>query len=160
MNTSKVTPFNPLSSEQSDIAAYRHAIHMIQQLEVTLHATVTNTLNGNNIPLNSVQALLLYQLGDNEMRAGELMARGLFFGTNVSYSLKKLTELGYVSVSKGTCRSDRRIVWVAITEKGRTVEARIAKLIKTLATESAIPTAELDHFCRIAAILEKTWKGS
>ena len=42
--------------------------------------------------VNSVQALLLYNIGDAELTAGELTSRGYYLGSNVSYNLKKLVE--------------------------------------------------------------------
>ncbi len=43
--------------------------------------------------VNSVQALLLYNIGDAELTAGELTSRGYYLGSNVSYNLKKLVEV-------------------------------------------------------------------
>src|SRR3546814_4042249 len=42
--------------------------------------------------INSVQALLLFNIGDAEMTAGELRTRGHYLGSNVSYNLKKLVD--------------------------------------------------------------------
>src|SRR5690242_1140035 len=47
--------------------------------------------------VNSVQALLLYNIGDAELTAGELTSRGYYLGSNVSYNLKKLVEAGYIN---------------------------------------------------------------
>ena len=44
------------------------------------------------IDINSVQALLLFNIGENEVTAGELKTRGYYQGSNVSYNLKKLVE--------------------------------------------------------------------
>ena len=41
------------------------------------------------LDINSVQALLLFNIGENEVTAGELKARGYYQGSNVSYNLKK-----------------------------------------------------------------------
>src|SRR4030066_1503893 len=46
--------------------------------------------------VNSVQALLLYNIGDAELTAGELTSRGYYLGSNVSYNLKKLADAGYI----------------------------------------------------------------
>ncbi|MEG4641664.1 winged helix DNA-binding protein, partial [Paracoccus sp. APAP_BH8] len=48
------------------------------------------------LPRPSRQALLIYNLGTSEVTAGELRSRGRDQGSNVSYNLKKLVELGYV----------------------------------------------------------------
>jgi len=40
------------------------------------------------IEINPVQALLVFNIGDNEVTAGELKSRGYYQGSNVSYNLK------------------------------------------------------------------------
>src|SRR5215813_1602777 len=52
--------------------------------------------------VNSVQALLLYNIGDAELTAGELTSRGYYLGSNVSYNLKKLVESGYIHHQRST----------------------------------------------------------
>jgi hypothetical protein len=44
------------------------------------------------VSINPVQALLLFNIGQNEVTAGELKSRGYYQGSNVSYNLKKLVE--------------------------------------------------------------------
>ena len=61
------------------------------------------------LEINSVQALLLFNVGENEVTAGELKSRGYYQGSNVSYNLKKLVELGYGLVAtRGTARFLKR----------------------------------------------------
>jgi len=76
--------------------------------------------------LNPVQALLIYNIGEQEMTAGELRTRGYYLGSNVSYNLKKLVEMGFISHQKS--EHDRRSVRVALTEKGRMIREMIDKL--------------------------------
>ena len=70
--------------------------------------------------LNSVQALLLYNIGESELTAGELKTRGYYLGSNVSYNLKKLVDMGYIHYKRSD--TDRRSVRVSLTDKG--LEAR------------------------------------
>ena len=60
--------------------------------------------------LNSVQALLLYNIGESELTAGELKTRGYYLGSNVSYNLKKLVDMGYIHYKRS--ETDRRSVFV------------------------------------------------
>lgn len=76
--------------------------------------------------LNSVQALLLYNIGEHEITAGELRSRGYYLGSNVSYNLKKLVEMGYVSHERA--KHDRRSVRVALTAQGREIEQLIDRI--------------------------------
>ena len=48
------------------------------------------------LEINTVQALLLFNIGEKEVTAGELRSRGYYQGSNVSYNLKKLVDLGYM----------------------------------------------------------------
>ena len=76
--------------------------------------------------INAVQALLLFNVGDHEVTAGELKTRGYYQGSNVSYNLKKLVEMGYMHHQR--CEIDRRSVRVKLTEKGRYIRSVVAKL--------------------------------
>lgn len=77
--------------------------------------------------INSVQALLLYNIGDNEMTAGELRTRGYYLGSNVSYNLKKLVEMGYISHERS--EHDRRSVRISLSDQGRLVKNLVEGLL-------------------------------
>ena len=78
------------------------------------------------IEINAVQALLLFNIGDHEVTAGELKSRGYYQGSNVSYNLKKLVEMGFMHHQR--CEIDRRSVRVRLTEKGRRIRDVVTKL--------------------------------
>ncbi|MEM8536497.1 MAG: MarR family transcriptional regulator [Pseudomonadota bacterium] len=80
------------------------------------------------LEINAVQALLLFNVGDNEVTAGELKTRGYYQGSNVSYNLKKLVEAGYMHHERSEI--DRRSVRVRLTEKGRGVHLVVSKLFR------------------------------
>ena len=42
-----------------------------------------------------MQALLLCNIGDKELIAGELRTPGYYLGSNVSYNLEKLVDMGF-----------------------------------------------------------------
>lgn len=76
--------------------------------------------------VNSVQALLLYNIGDNEVTAGELRTRGYYLGSNVSYNVKKLVEMGYLHHQRS--RVDRRSVRIKLAGKGKEIHDVVAGL--------------------------------
>ena len=80
------------------------------------------------LDINAVQALLLFNVGTNEVTAGELKSRGYYQGSNVSYNLKKLVEMGYMHHQR--CEIDRRSVRVRLTPRGREVAAIVHKLFE------------------------------
>jgi DNA-binding MarR family transcriptional regulator len=60
--------------------------------------------------------------------AGELKTRGYYQGSNVSYNLKKLVEMGYMHHQR--CEIDRRSVRVKLTAKGREIRETVASLFE------------------------------
>ena len=65
-------------------------------------------------------------LSENEVTAGELKSRGYYQGSNVSYNLKKMVEMGYMHHQRSEI--DRRSVRVCLTEKGRSIRDIVAEL--------------------------------
>lgn len=80
------------------------------------------------LEINAVQALLLFNIADNEVTAGELRSRGYYQGSNVSYNLKKLVDMGFMHHQR--CEIDRRSVRVRLTDKGRDVHKVVSKLFE------------------------------
>ncbi len=109
--------------------------------------------------VNSVQALLLYNIGDREVTAGELRTRGYYLGSNVSYNVKKLVEMGYLSHQRS--RIDRRSVRIALTDTGQNVHSIVASLYeKHVRTVEQIGGIKADEFSRLNEALtrlERFW---
>ncbi len=98
--------------------AYLEALTYVERLHRRLLDVIKDELDRIGCSeINSVQALLLFNIGDAEMTAGELRTRGHYLGSNVSYNLKKLVEAGYISHQRS--RLDRRSVRVRLTDKGQ-----------------------------------------
>jgi len=113
----------------------------------------------NIMDVNSVQALLLYNIGDNEVTAGELKSRGYYQGSNVSYNLKKLVEAGYISHER--CSVDRRAVRISLTEKGRDMRVIVSELwmrhIVKIETDELIGDKDLVMLGDMLKRLERFW---
>ena len=108
----------PAAEVEDFLGAYLETLSMVERLHRLLLDVVKDEFERLGIiDINSVQALLLFNIGDNEVTAGELKTRGYYQGSNVSYNLKKLVEYGYMHHQK--CDVDRRAVRVRLTEKGR-----------------------------------------
>jgi DNA-binding MarR family transcriptional regulator len=111
------------------------------------------------IDINSVQALLLFNVGDNEVTAGELKSRGYYQGSNVSYNLKKLVECGYMHHEK--CVVDRRAVRVRLTDRGRNICAIITALFRKQAeglhVREVLGDARLGDINTSLRALERYW---
>jgi DNA-binding MarR family transcriptional regulator len=109
--------------------------------------------------VNSVQALLLYNIGDAELTAGELTSRGYYLGSNVSYNLKKLVDAGYIHHQRST--TDRRSVRVRLTDKGQEVCKVVNNLyqrqLKSLQQVGGIATNDLETLNKALIRLERFW---
>lgn len=106
---------------------YLDSLALVERLHRLLLDVVKDEFERVKImDINAVQALLLFNIGDNEVTAGELKSRGYYQGSNVSYNLKKLVELGYMHHQR--CEIDRRAVRVRLTEKGRDVAHCVTEL--------------------------------
>src|SRR3990170_1779540 len=107
--------------------------------------------------VNSVQALLLYNIGDAELTAGELTSRGYYLGSNVSYNLKKLVDAGYINHQRSTV--DRRSVRMKLTEKGqeicRLVTGLYQRQLKSLEQVGGIGTDDLEILNKALIRLER-----
>jgi DNA-binding MarR family transcriptional regulator len=73
--------------------------------------------------INSVQGLMLFNIGDAEMTVSEVTLRGCYLGSNVSYNLRKMVENGYLSQERSV--HDRRTIHVRLTEKGAKLCGRL-----------------------------------
>lgn len=109
--------------------------------------------------LNAVQALLLFNIGDSEITAGELRSRGYYLGSNVSYNLKKLVEMGFLSHQPA--EHDRRAVRIALTDAGRTISGIVDDLfeeqVRELFEEELFDDRLLGSLKRNLRNLEKFW---
>jgi DNA-binding MarR family transcriptional regulator len=109
------------------MTGYLDALALVERLHRLLLDVIKDEFERVGVlEINAVQALLLFNIGDNEVTAGELKSRGYYQGSNVSYNLKKLVEMGYMHHQR--CEIDRRSVRVRLTEKGRHVREVVAKL--------------------------------
>ena len=109
--------------------------------------------------INSVQALLLYNIGEKDLTAGELRTRGYYLGSNVSYNLKKLVEMGFLDHQRS--RVDRRSVRIKLTDKGREVrdivEMLYQKHVGSVAQVGGINSDEFTTLNKSLQRLERFW---
>lgn len=125
---------------------YLRALRMIERLHRLLLDVIKDEFDRQgSSEINSVQALLLNNMGDDELTAGELRTRGYYLGSNVSYNLKKLVDMGYLHYKRSD--KDRRSVRVSLTPKGVEARATIQKLYqRQLGSVEAVGQITLDDF--------------
>jgi len=117
------------------MANYLDALSSVERLHRLLLDVIKDEFERlGYFELNAVQALLLFNIGENEVTAigenevtaGELKSRGYYQGSNVSYNLKKLVDMGYMHHQR--CEIDRRSVRVKLTKKGQDIRESVARL--------------------------------
>lgn len=108
-------------------AIYTEAVQMIERLHRRfLDVVATELERSKTDDINNVQALILYNIGSEELTIGELTNRGFYLGSNVSYNVKKLTENGYIDQEKAP--HDKRSVRIKLSAKGLALVKRIDDL--------------------------------
>ena len=108
------------TAESGFMTGYLESLSLVERLHRLLLDVIKDEFERVGVlEINSVQALLLFNIGENEVTAGELKSRGYYQGSNVSYNLKKLVEMGYMHHQR--CEIDRRSVRVRLTKKGRDI---------------------------------------
>jgi DNA-binding MarR family transcriptional regulator len=139
---------------------YLEALTLVERLHRRLLDVIKDEFDRRGrADINSVQALLLYNIGDKELTAGELRTRGYYLGSNVSYNLKKLVEIGFLDHQRS--RVDRRSVRIKLTEKGRdvrdVVEQLYVKHVRTVEQVGGISSDEFSTLNKSLHRLERFW---
>jgi DNA-binding MarR family transcriptional regulator len=139
---------------------YLEALTLIERLHRRLLDVIKDEFDRRGrADINAVQALLLFNVGDKELTAGELRTRGYYLGSNVSYNLKKLVEMGFLDHQRS--RVDRRSVRIKLTEKGREVRnivgALYEKHVRTVEQVGGINADEFGVLNKSLHRLERFW---
>jgi len=150
----------PTGQRQGYLDGYLETLALIERLHRLLLDVIKDEFERVGIlEINSVQALLLFNIGENEVTAGELKSRGYYQGSNVSYNLKKLVELGYMHHQR--CDMDRRSVRVRLTEKGSNVRAVLVSLFERhavgLETRKIFSAERLREMSGGLQLVERYW---
>ncbi|MGE0767833.1 MAG: MarR family winged helix-turn-helix transcriptional regulator [Hyphomicrobiaceae bacterium] len=139
---------------------YLQALRLIERLHRLLLDVIKDEFDRNGgAELNSVQALLLYNIGESELTAGELKTRGYYLGSNVSYNLKKLVDMGYLHYKRS--ETDRRSVRVSLTDKGKdacdVVSALYQRQLGSIEAVGEVQRDDVQELNRTLVRLERFW---
>ncbi|MGC9368314.1 MAG: MarR family winged helix-turn-helix transcriptional regulator [Paracoccaceae bacterium] len=145
---------------QGFMSGYLEALALVERLHRLLLDVIKDEFERVGLlELNAIQALLLFNVGDNEVTAGELKSRGYYQGSNVSYNLKKLVEKGYMHHQR--CEMDRRSVRVRLTPKGREVRDVVERLFQRhaegLLQKGVVGLDGLDEITATLRRMERYW---
>jgi DNA-binding MarR family transcriptional regulator len=151
---------SPSVTKQEVKIRYVEALTLIERLHRRLLDVIKDEFERQGDPeVNAVQALLLFNIGDAELTAGELKTRGHYQGSNVSYNLKKLVEAGYVNHERST--SDKRSVRVRLTPRGQDIRTKIDALynrqVLSITDVAGLSSDEFDRLNKALGRLERFW---
>jgi DNA-binding MarR family transcriptional regulator len=157
-----MTMYAPLldGSQKAFLSCYLDNLALVERLHRLLLDVIKDEFERlNMLEINSVQALLLFNIGENEVTAGELKSRGYYQGSNVSYNLKKLVELGFMHHQRSEI--DRRSVRVRLTEKGREVRGMLSDLFarhaEGIERRALIDASGMDEINMSLKRMERFW---
>jgi DNA-binding MarR family transcriptional regulator len=141
-------------------AQYLESLKLVERLHRCLLDVIKDEFDRRKRDdVNAIQALLVYNIGDQELSASELRARGYYLGSNVSYNVKKLVDIGYLHHHRS--RVDRRAVRISLTDKGREVHDIVKKLYeKHIGVIEHLGGVSVEDFQRMnhaLARLERFW---
>ena len=139
---------------------YLEALTLIERLHRRLLDVIKDEFDRRGrADINAVQALLLFNIGEKELTAGELRTRGYYLGSNVSYNLKKLVEMGFLDHQRS--RVDRRSVRIRLTDSGREVRDIVEELyqkhVRTVEQVGGINADEFATLNKSLHRLERFW---
>jgi len=141
--------------------AYYEAVLLIERVHRHFLEVIKADLDRTGIQdINNVQALILYNIGVDEMTVGELTARGYYLGSNVSYNVKKMVENQYLVQERSP--HDRRSVRIKLSSKGLTLHKSLSESLER--QSAALPAAkitpeELLQAGDVLRKLERFWTG-
>jgi DNA-binding MarR family transcriptional regulator len=142
---------------------YMESLQLVERLHRRLLDVIKDEFDRQGrSDINAIQALLLFNIGNSELTAGELRSRGYYLGSNVSYNLKKLVDLGFISHQRS--RIDRRSVRVSLTPKGQEVAEVVSGLyerhIGSIEQVGGINSEEFQQMNRVLQRLDRFWNDT
>ncbi len=163
MRTEVVGALRPVAAEPAHHPIkykYMEALTLIERLHRRLLDVIKDDFERSGEPeVNPVQALLLFNIADSELTAGELKTRGHYQGSNVSYNLKKLVESGYVNHERSN--ADKRSVRIKLTAKGQAIRERVDALYNRQLTSVeqlvGLSVEEFEKLNKALTRLERFW---
>ncbi|HEY9567378.1 MAG TPA: winged helix DNA-binding protein [Thalassobaculum sp.] len=148
------------SDESSSVKReYLEAIKLIERLHRQFLEVVKTELDRISVEdINNIQALILFNIGEEELTVGELTNRGYYLGSNVSYNVRKMVENGYLVQERST--HDRRSIRVRLSDKGLDLCGQIGAMFERHAAAlaaSSISPEDLNAASQSYRQLERFW---
>ena len=155
----------PVQDDRKDAirTLYLESLQLVERLHRRLLDVIKDEFDRSGTSdINAIQALLLFNIGNAELTAGELRSRGYYLGSNVSYNLKKLVDLGFINHQRS--RIDRRSVRVSLTPKGQEIAEIVGRLYErhtgSIEQVGGISAEEFQLMNRALLRLDRFWNDT
>jgi DNA-binding MarR family transcriptional regulator len=165
INTRQTVKTTEIKDERREAirSLYLESLQLVERLHRRLLDVIKDEFDRNGrSDINAIQALLLFNIGNAELTAGELRSRGYYLGSNVSYNLKKLVELGFINHQRS--RIDRRSVRISLTPKGQDVAEVVTGLyerhVGSIEQVGGINSEEFQQMNRVLQRLDRFWNDT
>ena len=140
---------------------YLDSINLIERLHRQFLEVVKGELDRLGVQdINNIQALILYNIGKDDLTVGELTNRGYYLGSNVSYNVRKMVENNYLAQERST--HDKRSVRVRASDKGLQLWTRLDDMFKRHAERmgtDSVDSSELQQANLVLQRLERFWNS-
>ena len=140
---------------------YFEAIQLIERLHRYFLDVVKVELDRKSIQdINNVQAMILYNIGHDEMTVGELTLRGYYLGSNVSYNVKKMGENGYIEQERSV--HDKRSIRVKLSDKGKDLYKLLEDMFmrhEEKITGTELTAERINDSIKTLKMLERFWSS-
>ena len=138
---------------------YLNSIHLIERLHRQFLEVIKGELDRLGVhDINNIQALILYNIGKDELTVGELTNRGYYLGSNVSYNVRKMVENQFLVQERSA--HDKRSVRLRLSDKGLklwdSIDAMFKRHAETMVTDS-VNGDDLQTANSVLQRLERFW---
>lgn len=142
-------------------AVYYDVIQLVERLHRYFLDVVKTELDRHNMQdINNVQAMILYNIGHDDLTVGELTLRGYYLGSNVSYNVKKMVENGYILQERSV--HDKRSIRVKLSDKGKKLHKIISDMLAKQMTKlevTDLSDPRLTQTLQTLKLLERFWSS-
>lgn len=128
MKTANKRSINTSTKTAGNKRAYLDAMALADRLHRRFLELIETELRQHDITtINAVQALMLFNIGEDQPSVGELIKRGYYLGTNATYNVQKMVEVGYLIQQRSDV--DRRAYKIRLSPRGLQVRQIIDRMI-------------------------------
>lgn len=140
--------------------SYFRAVGMFKHLHILFMDVIRHELMRLNIrDINSVQCLVIYNIGKENITVGEIKNRRYYMGTNISYNLNKMVKHNYLIQQQDP--NDRRCFHVRLSSKGLKLYEKLDELFTRHANTISLTlpdrNVQPNQFDEMLNFLDRFW---